>query len=241
MNEFEKFKKIDEFVKTIDLDRYREEYASIKIVEADLPRDIQALDTIYKYYWDEIDFDKIPDFDQYYCLYSTDCSANMVTYRDKIGMCPVCFNKGIKARIYRTWASLITQIHGGYVAQKVFGDNSLEMSTQLDHKGIDFRIKVGENTLNIQVKKESKRPEARIERISKKDIEIIDIKYYVPQPDDFKFPLYRVGPKKGTIKPKMLDFIKFNAEEGILDRYDNGFVVFLESVFNEAKEFFEKK
>lgn len=65
MGNFEKF---DEFIRTINLDDYRLKYSHIKIVEMDLPRDIQALKSLYKYYWNEIDINNIPDFDEYYNL-----------------------------------------------------------------------------------------------------------------------------------------------------------------------------
>lgn len=38
------------FLKTIDLKRYRKEYASIKIVEMDLPKDVQAIILLYRVY-----------------------------------------------------------------------------------------------------------------------------------------------------------------------------------------------
>ena len=44
----EKYEKFDRFVKTINLEKYRLKYSHIKIVEMDLPINIQALKTIYK-------------------------------------------------------------------------------------------------------------------------------------------------------------------------------------------------
>ena len=142
MNKYEKF---DNFVKTINLEKYREQYSHIKIVEMDLPKNIQALKSLYKYYWTEIDIQNIPDFENYYKLYYEDCKKEIEEFRIKTEMCENCFNKGLKARIYRTWASLITQIHAGYVAEKVFGEGSVEMDDILDHSGKDF---VGYNNAN---------------------------------------------------------------------------------------------
>ena len=68
-------------------------------------------------------------------------------------MCEGCFYKGLKARIYRTWASLITQIQGGYVAESVFGKGTVKMSEALDHKGADIQVNYKGHILNYQVKK----------------------------------------------------------------------------------------
>jgi len=229
----EKYEKFDRFVKTIDLEKYRLKYSHIKIVEMDLPINIQALKTIYKYYWSEIDIDNITDFEEYYDLYYNDCREDIRAFQIKTEMCEDCFNKGLKARIYRTWASLITQIHAGYVAENVFGNNSVEMNDVLDHSGKDFVITYNNKSIPIQVKKETHRPEARI--IRKDSDDIISIFYCVPSRNDFEHPHYV---RTGKIKPQMLDFIKYS-DNGILDRYDNGFVVFTEKVFRDLIPYFD--
>lgn len=230
----EKFNKFDHFVKTIDLEKYRMRYAHIKIVEMDLPKNIQALKTIYKYYWSNIDLNNIPDFEEYYELYYNDTKEDIEKFRIKTEMCKDCFNKGLKARIYRTWASIITQIHAGYVAESIFGNNSVEMNDILDHQGKDIVITYNNKTIPIQIKKETHRPEARITRKNSDDI--ISIFYCVPNRSDFEHPHYV---KTGKIKPQMLDFIQYS-EDGILNRYENGFVVFTEKVFRDLIPYFGK-
>ena len=79
-------------------------------------------------------------------------------------MCEKCFSKGLPARIYRTWASIITQIHAGYVAESVFGEGTVVMSGELDHQGADFQVKYRGKTLNYQVKKKSLGREVRQEK-----------------------------------------------------------------------------
>ena len=229
----ERFLKFDSFVKTIDLEKYRLKYAHLKIVEMDLPRNIQALKTLYKYYWQEVDLNDIPDFDRYYELYYNEHKNDIEAFRIKTEMCPHCFAKGLKARIYRTWASIVTQIHAGYVAECVFGKGSVTMNEDLDHQGKDFVITYKGKILPIQVKKESKRPEARIQRNG--DNSTITIRYCVPQRKDFECPRYV---KNNQIKPQMLDFCEFS-ENGILDRYDNGFVVFIEKTFTDLMHYFQ--
>lgn len=229
MNKLQLF---DNFVKSINLEKYRNQYAHIKIVEMDLPRNIQALKSLYKYYWSDVDIQHIPDFEEYYELYYADCKDDIKTFRTKTEMCENCFNKGLKARIYRTWASIITQIHAGYVAEKVFGNGTVEMNDVLDHEGKDFVITYNGKTISIQVKKETHRPEARVQRKDSKNI--ITLFYCVPNKKDFDRPYYV---KTHKIKPQLLDFIQYS-DNGILNRYENGFVVFTEKAFYVLKPYF---
>jgi hypothetical protein len=228
-----KFEHFDTFVKTIDLNAYRLKYSHIKIVEMDLPKNIQALKALYKYYWSDVNIQNIPDFEQFYELYYKDSREEIEKFRIKTEMCETCFNKGLRARIYRTWASIITQIHAGYVAETVFGEGSVTMNDILDHEGKDFVISYHNKVIPVQVKKETHRPEARILRKDSKDI--ISIFYCVPAKSDFEKPYYI---KTGLIKPQMLDFIKYS-NDGILDRYDNGFVVFTDKVFKDLIPYFD--
>ncbi|MBI3034473.1 TaqI family restriction endonuclease [Candidatus Woesearchaeota archaeon] len=100
-------RKFEQFLESVDLGRYREKYRPIKLVEMDLPKNIHALATIYRTYWEEKRF---IDFDEFYSEYLKEKESNLEDFRIKIGMCDKCFYKGLPARIYRTWASLITQI-----------------------------------------------------------------------------------------------------------------------------------
>lgn len=226
----------DNFIKTIDLEKYREKYSKIKIVELDLPPNIQALDSMYKVYWEEIDINNIKSFEEYYEYYLNEKKELLEEFRIKTGMCNICFYKGLEARIYRTWASIITQIHAGYVAETVFGENNVKQSTILDHQGIDIQIIYNDKPINIQIKKESKRPIARIQR-NKSDNEII-IKYVVPTKKDIENPYYTRKPNTGKLKPQVMDLIEFNKDNGILNRYDNGFIVFTDRIFKNIKDNF---
>ena len=221
-----------DFLKDVRLDLYRQKYVSIKIVEMDLPEEIQALKTIYEQYWENKNsLKEPPTFDEYYKIYLKDTNGKRQKFREKSGFdsnC-TCFDRGLEARIYRTWASLITQIHAGYVAESVFGKGSIQMSPELDHKGIDFLVIKNGNQLKIQVKKSSHRLESRIERKLEKDIHIIN--YFVPSASDFGNPYYRVGENKGKIKQQLLTFVEFDPKNGVLQRYDNGFIVFTQKVF----------
>lgn len=221
-----------DFLKKVPLDKYREKYRPIKIVEMDLPKDIQAIALIYEVYWKEKQF---ISFDEFYERYKKEKKTQLEEFRKKIQMCESCFYLGLPARIYRTWASLITQIHGGYVAEFVFGNGSIEMSENLDHAGADFRVSYKGKKINYQVKKETMSREVRTAKKGKVRIdgEFIDIKYNVPSGDYFE------NPKKlnGEYKTPYLRFI----EDKTLKRFDNGFVVFTEEAFLPKKKEIDSK
>jgi len=145
-------KDYEKFLQSIDLDKYRYRYLDIKIVEMDLPKQVQALDIIYKVYWDD---KKYLNYDKFYKKYLKEYGSELELFRKKIRMCKNCFHLGLPARIYRTWASLITQIQAGYLAETVFGVSTVSMSSELDRNGADFQVLYKNAILNFQVKKES--------------------------------------------------------------------------------------
>src|SRR3990170_1805988 len=153
--------KFDKFLQSVDLKSYRDKYRPIKIVEMDLPKEIQAINLLYKVYWDKKEF---LSFEKFYEKYLNEYETDIEKFQRKTGMCEKCFNKGLPARIYRTWASIITQIHAGYVAESVFGDGTVAMSGELDHKGADFQVNYMGQVLNYQVKKKSLGREVRQEK-----------------------------------------------------------------------------
>ncbi len=229
------------FLKNIDLESYRERFSKIKTVEMDLPKPIQALQTIYEQYWDNKDSRPMPlDFDDYYKLYWETHKNGIEAFWESSGYgkhCD-CFKRGLEARIYRTWASLVTQIQGGYVAEKVFGPNSVKMSPELDHQNIDMLIidpATQQEKLKIQIKKETHRPEiARMHKNVANENGTVDVYYIVPSPKDYENPRYKVNGKNfkaGDFKPFVKDFIKWNPETGTMNRLDNGFIIFTENAF----------
>ena len=234
----------EQFLQSINLDEYRNSYSHIKTVEMDLPKNIQALDTIYDVYWNA-DF-KAEDtpllFDAFYEVYFNRCKDNILNFWAKTGFetdCN-CFPKGLKARIYRTWASLITQIHAGYVAEEVFGKETIEQSTVLDHKGIDILAKYKGNDIKIQIKKDSKRPEiSRMHKAEANSDGYFYIWYVVPSQNDYENPYYKIKRKQGLLRECLKPFVKYNKENGTLDRLDNGFVIFNKTEFELIKKAFD--
>lgn len=228
-----------DFLKTVDLEAYRLLYSPVKTVEMDLSPAVQPLTEIYQVYWDDNGYpgDEIMDFDSFYEHYYNNNIEDIHEFRRKVrfGEDCDCFDRGLKARIYRTWASLITQIHAGYVAEDIFGVGHVEMSEALDRKNIDFKINYNDFDFGIQIKKESKRRDARVEplTIRKSEIKIFNLYYFVPTKNDFDNPHYKIGSKKGQLKPQLLNFINYNQEEGILERLENGFVIFTRNSFSD--------
>ena len=211
----ENLDKFNKFLKTIDLQGYRKKYSHIKIVEMDLPKEIQAINLLYKVYWEE---KKFLSFEDFYKRYLKEKKKKIEKFRLKITMCKDCFHRGLGARIYRTWAGLITQIHGGYVAEVVFGSGSVEMSRELDSIGADIRVRYKGQFLNYQVKKTSfsgvisRKPLPRKKKIKGENI---DIKYEVPT------CLLDPKTKKGEFRKPYLRFLKDKRTKC----FDNGFVV----------------
>lgn len=215
------------FLGSIDLKKYRATYRPVKIVEMDLPPNIQAIDLLYIIYWNEKRF---LNFDDFYEEYLAKYKKVIEEFRKKITMCKSCFYRGLPARIYRTWASIITQIQAGYVAAAVFVDGSVEMSGALDHQGADFQVKYHGKILNYQVKKETFSREVRRQKTTKDklDGDFIDIGYFVPSDDYFERPKNKKGEYR---KP----YLRFNNDE-TLERLPNGFVIFTPALFLKEKK-----
>lgn len=222
--------KFSEFLSKVDLKSYRGKYSRIKIVEMDLPKNIQAIELLYKTYWDDKNF---LSFDDFYKLYLNDKKEELEKFRVKVTMCKDCFNRGLKARIYRTWAGLVTQIHAGYVAESVFGDKTVSMSRELDSQGADIRVEYKGKFVNYQVKKTShsgvmsRRPLPRKKTLKG---DPVDIKYEVPT------CLSNPKTKKGDFRKPYLRFLK----DKRVKAFDNGFVVFKPFVFEEKKSEIDK-
>ncbi len=219
--------KFEKFLESVNLNAYREKYRPIKLVEMDLPKEIQAISLLYKIYWNK---KKFLDYEDFYKEYLTTYKKDIESFRNKITMCKDCFYRGLPARIYRTWASIITQIHAGYVAESVFGEGSVSMSAELDHQGADFQVNYRGKFLNYQVKKTSFSREVRVEKKPKKKLkgQFIDIKYEVPSEDYFKNPKKRDGEYK-------LPYLRFTQNKE-LKRLSNGFVVFTPFAFEGKKK-----
>ncbi|MGI9229329.1 MAG: TaqI family restriction endonuclease [Gammaproteobacteria bacterium] len=209
------------FLSGIDLDSLREKYRPIKLVELDMPRNVQALSCIYEQYWDKRH--EWPDYEDFYEIYLDSLHSVLEAWRKECRFSEETFYLGLPARIYRTWASLLTQIQGGYVAEDIYGKGSVEMNAELDYAQKDMVIKLPDGVdIFIQVKKISWRKDAvRREVSDRKEIEIF---YSVPSTDKFK--------QDGEIRKPFKDW---EAEWGDrLEWLDNGFVIFKHKMFERS-------
>ena len=218
MTDLERF---NDFLGTIDLAAYREKYQPIKLVELDMPKHIRPLDHIYREYW--TNKSTFPGYEDFYNTYATELQSELEEFRRVTRFSEETFKLGLPARIYRAWASLITQIQGGYVAEELHGQGSVDMSTELDYAGIDIRITTGGVVFNIQVKKETLSREVRTpQKITKRDTPITQITYEIPGCDP-RTPTGKLSVPFRRWEDKWLNK---------LERLDNGFIIFLPGMFS---------
>ena len=217
----EKLQKFNNFCAKIDLKRYREKYSKIKLVELDLPKNIQAIKPIYKYYWEDFN---LLNYENFYSLYSKSIAEELEDFRKKTMFSEETFYRGLPARIYRTWASLLTQIQGGYVAGSLYP--KIEMSAELDYKGIDMKIFTdleSQEYINIQIKKETMSREVRTPWVGLKNKQqITNIVYEVT----YASPLTKTGKE---CKPYKDWQEKWSNK---LQKLENGFIIFLPKMFS---------
>ena len=214
--------RFNDFLAGVDLSAYRDRFAHIKLVELDLPREVQAIPHLYREYWERRD--GFPLFEGFFEIYRVELRRELMDFRKRALFSRETFNLGLPARIYRTWAALLTQIQGGHAAEALYGRGNVEMSAELDYRGIDLRVRdgAGAEWRNIQIKKETMSREVRAPwPIKKKGVDIVVVTYEVP----------RGGPLTPTGKPSV-PFARWKEKwTGKLDRLDNGFVIFRPEMF----------
>ena len=214
-------KAMNTFLAGVDLAKYRQKYSHIKLVELDLDRNIQALHHLYREYWERRkDF---PSYEKFYGIYSGELKKELENFRKEKMFSKETFYRGLPARIYRTWAALLTQIQGGYAAEKIYGKGNIIMNADLDYRGIDMKIKDGGESINIQIKKETMSREVRTPwQITKRNEKIVMVTYEVPA----AAPLTKTG------KPSKPFNDWQNKWNGKLKRLDSGFIIFLPEMFS---------
>lgn len=224
-NQIKDIEEYRKFLESIPLDKYREELKDIKWVEQDLPKEMLPLASIFRYYWDER---KFLGFDEWFEIFWEEINTNAESkqalkefkkyYFDKNG--DGWFKKGFKARMYRTWVSLLTQLDFCYMFEYICAKENknliLECNAELDVKGVDARV----SEIGFQIAKISQRKEART--VGEKKT-VVTIPYAVFDLEEFQKRCQspRVKDKNGY--QKALD--SFNK---YFVRLQNGFIVFKE-------------
>ena len=148
-------KEFEDFLSGLNLQEYREKYTKYKTVELNLAKEILPLRHIYREYWHK--HSNWKDYEQFYSSYYADLKQEIEGFRDKHFFSKETFKMGFKARIYRTWVSLLTQIQGAYVCASFCGLKNVEMNPSDDMLGKDIVVKIGQKEKVIQIKKKSNR------------------------------------------------------------------------------------
>lgn len=225
INDLQRYRK---FLESIPLDKLREELKDIKWVEQDLPKAILPLASIFKYYWEERNF--LP-FEEWFENFWEDINSRAESKKALEEFKKYFFNrtleendwfkKGFRARMYRTWIAVLTQLDFCYMFENVCAREKksliLECNAELDTKGIDARV--GE--VGFQIAKISQRKEARSVG-SKKTI--ITVPYAVFNIEEFerRIKSHRVK-DRDEYQKALTSFHKYFL------RLRNGFVVFHEN------------
>jgi hypothetical protein len=229
-------RKYENFLEGIDLAGYAK-LRKIKTVEQDLPKSLNPLPLIYKFYWEEKNFLSYEEFFSTY--WEGNLHAVMEFVKKYFYGCSLQFvEEGFKARIYRTWISLLTQFHFQYLWTELFNEKyPLEASADLDLTGIDSRIFVGDKSIGIQIKKVSYRREASQRRFTKRQKKLVnaicEVPYLVIDIEEVSRKLESKRTKEET-KKKLRALLSFF--EGNFKVLSNGFVVFKEDYLEKVKE-----
>lgn len=222
IKDFEKYRK---FLESIPLSKYREELKDIKWVEQDLTMEMLPLEFIFRYYWFERKFLNFDEwFEDFWKELNTKPESKQALkqfkkyFFDKDGN--GWFKKGFRARMYRTWVSVLTQLDFCYVFESICFKESknliLECNAELDARGVDARI----NNIGFQIAKISQRKEARTVGGKKN---VIIIPYAVFNIEEFRHRLTSPRVKDKTGYQKAL-----NSFNKYFIRLNNGFIVFKE-------------
>ena len=220
--------RFERFLEGIPIGKYREELTPVKTVEQDLKipgHDLNPLPLIYRLYWEnQGDF---PDFEKFFETYWKEHLSGIDEFIGKYfwGCSRDFVRLGFKARLYRTWAPVLTQFHFAYLWKEVC-KSSLEASAEMDRAGTDFRIYHPKaRTVDISFKKISRRREASERRfpVSQVESKTVELVYTLESFKDKEDFLKKMGRAKS--KTSRLEYcIAFHLQRNL----KNGFVVFRE-------------
>ncbi len=222
-------KNFEKFLVSIPIEKYRKELMPIKTVEQDLPKTLNPLPDMYKTYWKEepetfIDIEKffenwwtshLEPLDKFIRQYFWGCSHQFVYL-------------GFKARLYRTFISVLTQFHFVYL-WKAYCDYPIEVSADLDIKGIDALVHINNSRVALQIKKETYRSEAR-ERgrfaTRQQDVDLtVEVPYTVTPPEEWQKKISKAKKEKTKEQYKLFLCLA----KCFQDWLENGFVIFKSS------------
>ena len=223
---FQALSAFEKFLESIPLERYRQELMPVKTVEQDLPPDLNPLPDIYRAFWVE---EPVP-FSDYEAFFENWWSGHLVPLDAFIrkyfwGCSHEFVFLGLKARLYRTLISVLTQFHFGYL-WRAHCDLPFEASADMDMRGIDGLVRCGQVTVALQVKKETYRSEAReggrFAQRQKYAHWTLEVPYTIALPEEIRTNVERARTPETRARHSLRLFLA----ETLQRRLPNGFVVF---------------
>jgi len=236
------------FLATIPLDKYREDFKPIKWVEQDLHPLLFPQGSIFENYWEKQNY---LDFEEWFKSFWKELNKNeekikkfndlkeLVRAHRKFYEDMTDNNLenrvflGFKARMYRTWISVLTQLDFCYMFEYICASEGknliLECNAELDVvQGIDARV----NEIGFGITKISERKESlKIGR--KKDL--IAIPYAVYDLKEFE---------RKSVSPRVKNQKGYQKALAAFNKYfislPNGFVVFKETYLKAIIENIDK-
>lgn len=213
------------FLGGLNLESHRKMYGKIKTVELNLPRGIQPLRAMYETYWDCRDASLWMDYGKFYDHYRSAIPRQLEEFRVSCRFSYETFYLGLPARIYRTWASILTQIQAAYVLEELYGHGKVRMGVELDRSGTDIAVRcLGDHDLHIQVKKETMRRDFRAGAIVKKGSKKKKVKL------EYAVPSAPKHLRNGQLSKPYRDWKREWGDK--LEYLDNGFVIFKPAYFD---------
>lgn len=220
------------FLSNIPITDYRNTLKDIKYVEQDLPDELLPLKSIYYYYWETRNF---LDFDSWFEIFWEEILSSQESRNALHNFKKYYYNRdiddngwfklGFKARMYRTWISILTQLDFcymfEYLSEKKGLDICLECNADLDKRGIDARV----NDICFQIQKITQRKEARS---ATKKRNLVLIPYAVFNLEELMKKLNNPRVRKKNVYENTLSaFSKY------FSYLPNGFVIFSEAYVEE--------
>lgn len=218
--------RFEDFLSTIPLDRYRAELEPVKTVEQDLPRELNPLPAIYSNYWVNKPAE-FPNYEDFFHSWWTEHLRPLDAFIRKYfwGCSHEFVYLGFKARIYRTFISVLTQFHFSYT-WLAYCKSPLEASADLDMRGIDALVHCNEWTVALQIKKETYRAEARERRRFARRILhanfTIEVPYTLVRPDEWQKRIEKARNPERKRQHELLAMVAMKFQRWL----PNGFVVF---------------
>lgn len=219
-------KEFEDFLESIPLEGYRRELLPIKTVEQDLPKDLNPIPAIYKNYWLPT-IGKFPTYEEFFGWWWENHLKSLdIFIRKYFWGCSYEFVRlGFKARIYRTFISVLTQFHFAY-SWLAYCSYPLQASADIDLQGIDALITMEGKIIAVQIMKETYRSEAKktgrfVQRKIKADM-VVEVPYTITRPEDWKQKEEKARKEETKEQAHLFYFLAKNFQRWL----SNGFVVF---------------